>query len=311
MNYTKMSQGTSEYRVVSPYPEKKEDARVDWEKHPGKKEAYSDFTLKFLSENRDEINKQAKKFDVPPVALAMAIGDELQTRKDAPYKARGVIDEIQDQLADITPISENSDIGAGNIRIKTAKKLRDLYNWDMDDDELKKYILSDKGTVHLGALALKEVKDIMDSHLDKENMPDYAYNQHLVEGYRQGPENRLEMRKKKQEEANERLAILKKTDALTSFSAYKIYAAPILDAYAAGENFRTHLPSVSQGGKEMIGKSQQELLDEAIKKEEEKLQPMKTGVSRERSEFRHQQAKWILDGEDTKRYGQKGLLIPR
>lgn len=279
----------------------REEEKIDWENHPGKKYAYSDFTLKFISDNKHEINKRAKEYGIPSTALAMAIGDELQTRKDTFLKASGWFDRSQDRKANQKQLKDNSDIGIGNIRIATAKKIRGTKGWGLNDLELQRYMLSEKGTVHIAALAMQEVLDVMGPHLEKTNMTDHEYNQHLVEACRQGPYNRIKRRQegeqklpKLKEQLNEIILRQEKNKEKDEKALKWAWSSP-----AAGAN------SLGIYNATMDDRKRKEL-----EKEVEKYSnPMKTGVDDERSEFRTQQIKWILDGEDKSEYDQEGLRI--
>lgn len=269
-NYTQVKNGTKQVIISSPYPDRKEEP-VDYENHPGKKHAYSDYTLGYLVENKDQILEESKKAGVPPIAVAMAIGDELQTRSDTPYKLKGHVDTYQDLVAMHLPVPDGTggDIGPGNIRKGTAKEIRDEEKWNMSDMELQKYILSDEGTAHLAALAMKKVSKTMDPHLDKDNMSDHEYYQHLVEGYREGPQIRMKRRLENQKQL------------------------PVLRNTLLGE---------------ALNPSEKEKL---IKQIENISKPMKTGVPDERSDIRTKQIKWILEGSDTTKYHQEGLMKER
>lgn len=279
----------------------------DWDNHAGRKNAYGDFTLKFISDNKEAINQRAKEQNVPPIALAMAIGDELQTRKDTPYKFSGVYDRWQDNRAYEKKIEGSQDIGAGNIKSDLAKSIRDEQGWKMNDLQLQKYLISDEGTVHIAAIALKKVKDIMDPHLDKSSMPDYEYDQHLVEGYREGPEIRMNRRAAAEKEARRRLEILENPDNKNTKEARAIWVEPILDNYGTSEYRRTPLVTNQPSDEELY----QSALKKAKKGVEKFDAPMKTGVSESRSNFRHHQAKWILENMDKTNYEQTGILVER
>lgn len=275
-----------------------EKMEINWNNHPGHKDAYGSFTLEFISKNKGEINKRAEETGISPIALAMVIGDELQTRRDTLLKFHGAFDNGQDKKANNEIRSDTSDIGPGNFRIGTAKKIRDQKGWKIGDMELQRYLLSDEGTIHFAAMALKEAEDVMEPYLERESMPDYVYNQHLVEGYRQGPENRMNKRFTEKKEANRKWEILSAPGA-----QQHIYQKDLLNAYEAGESTRNHIQGNVNSYNPLLKEETFKKNLQAAQKEVERFEkPMQTGVSKNRSQFRHQQIKWILEGDDNKEY---------
>ena len=83
------------------------------------------------------------------------------------------------------------DIGKGNIKLETARKIYDQYkdtfsNNKMDWSDLVDYILSDQGTVHIAALVIKKAKEELDPYIP-EDYPEEVAEAIYVSYYKEGP----------------------------------------------------------------------------------------------------------------------------
>lgn len=137
---------------------------------------YKAGTFNMISKIASLIKIYAGRYNVPPIALAGAIADEYNTQRGI----KGYLDWFQDKLLSYLPDfaieldsrlgfnnkflnSTKHDIGKGNIKVETAKKMYDRYkiliNKDLDSwKKLVEYILTDEGTVHFAALVIKRAK---------------------------------------------------------------------------------------------------------------------------------------------------------
>lgn len=142
-------------------------------------------------------------YNVPEIAVAGSVADEYNTRKSW----RIAVDWFQDEvLINWMPnfaiefdsfINVNSkllnatkhDLGIGNIKLETAKKLYQQYpnefkkrNWDYTD--LVDYIRSDEGSIHLSAIVIRKATQLFQKYVGhlSQNQKEAVY----VTYYKQG-----------------------------------------------------------------------------------------------------------------------------
>lgn len=142
-------------------------------------------------------------YKVPDMAIAGSIADEYNTRKSW----RIAVDWFQDEvLINWMPnfaiefdsfLNVNSkflnatkhDLGIGNIKLETAKKLYQQYpqefkkkNWDYTD--LVDYIRSDEGSIHIAAIVIRKARSLFDKYIShlSQNQKEAVY----VTYYKQG-----------------------------------------------------------------------------------------------------------------------------
>lgn len=161
-------------------------------------------TFQLVSQLASRIKAYSSRYAVPPVAVAGAIADEYNTR----VFPKSFIDWFQDDIllnwmpdAFITfdaRLGFNSklfnatkhDIGKGNIKLATAKRLYDAHrqefiNQSMSYEDLVDYIRSDEGTVHLAALVIRKAQRVLRPYVGSY---DAAIREAVyVTWYKQGP----------------------------------------------------------------------------------------------------------------------------
>ena len=171
---------------------------------PSENYPYSEKTFKLIERMAPEIRSYSKKYGVPPIAVAGAIADEYNTQTGL----KGVGDWIQDEVLlntmsnsqvelDVWIGSDSKffnatkhDIGVGNIKLETAKRLYDQYpgeferkDWGYAD--IVDYLRTEKGTAHMAALYIAHAQRELSSHVAS-LCPD-AKEAVLVTYYKQGP----------------------------------------------------------------------------------------------------------------------------
>lgn len=165
------------------------------------------------------VNRYNRQYNVPPIAVAGAIADEYNTR----IFPKSVIDWFQDEIlinwmpssfiALDAKIGLNSkwlnstkhDIGIGNIKLETAKRIYERHNnrfgKQIDNwDELVDYILTDKGTIHIASLVIKRAQFLFKPYI--KNYPIELKEAVFVTYYKQGPIYLARFRSKPSRERN-------------------------------------------------------------------------------------------------------------
>lgn len=156
---------------------------------------------------------------MPPIAVAGAIADEYNTR----IFPKSIIDWFQDEiLINWMPNSfialdekrqSNSkllnatkhDIGIGNIKVETAKRIYERYKnifgkQIADWEELIDYIRTDAGTIQIAALVIKRAQVLFGPSV--KNYPAELKEAVFVTYYKQGPIYLARFRSKPSQERN-------------------------------------------------------------------------------------------------------------
>ncbi|WP_312398272.1 hypothetical protein [Chryseobacterium sp.] len=147
---------------------------------------YSENTFNKIREIAALIKYYSNKYSVPPVAVAGSIADEYNIINESD-KGR-LINWLQDDVVinfmpnfaiefDVyiggTSKMNNAtkhDLGIGNIKLETAKKLYDQYKSEFKSNDLNykdivNYIQSNEGTVHLATLVIKKAKELFEKYV--------------------------------------------------------------------------------------------------------------------------------------------------
>jgi hypothetical protein len=174
--------------------------------YPKENFPYHDETFELVKQMAELVNNYAKKYNVPPVAIAGSIADEYNTRTG--FKA--MLDWLQDDVV-ISNLpnwtikvdvffgfnsrllnSTKNDLGVGNIKLETAKKIYDAYrdqfaNTSMNYADLVAYIMTNEGTIHLTTLYLAEAMRKLDPYMNgyTPEKKEAVY----VTYFKQGPDN--------------------------------------------------------------------------------------------------------------------------
>ena len=155
-------------------------------KTPEENYPYSENTFSKIKEIKELIKLYAKKYSVPPVAIAGSIADEYNIINES--NSAKLINWLQDDIViNFMPNfaiefdvyvggssklnnATKHDLGIGNIKLETAKKLYDQYqqefkakNWNYKD--IVNYIQSNEGTVHLAALVIKKAQEMLEKYI--------------------------------------------------------------------------------------------------------------------------------------------------
>ncbi|MEM9453383.1 MAG: DUF4150 domain-containing protein [Myxococcota bacterium] len=162
---------------------------------------YDDETLEEISSMREYIKEYSKKYNVPEVAVAGSIADELNTYS--------WIDSLQDWW--ISGRSDNTfskhmekpggtklfntfqnDLGPGNIKLDTAWSLYEKYPDHFPDSvsspkSMVSYIQSHEGTAHVAAMYIAEAKGTYGAALSA--LPEHLQEAVLVTAYKRGIEH--------------------------------------------------------------------------------------------------------------------------
>ncbi|MBS9781627.1 MAG: DUF4150 domain-containing protein [Gammaproteobacteria bacterium] len=166
--------------------------------------SYDDRTFNLIENMASDILEYSTKYGVPAIAVAGSIADEYNTRRGF----KKWIDDWQDKTL-INNLSNSDieldeyfgfdskllnatkhDIGVGNIKLETAKKIydsnrNDFNNKNMNYADIVDYVLTEKGTAHIAALYIKEAQNKLGTYLD--GYTDANKEAVLVTYYKQGP----------------------------------------------------------------------------------------------------------------------------
>ena len=152
---------------------------------------YSKSVKEFFSNSNwcCQLFKAAKQFKVDIIALTMGLADE--------YTGYDFLDVGQDGVSLLTgnertvPIG-NGDIGPFNLHVDTAMKMLGKYGTEKGKNRKREEVIRDLQipsiAVYYGAAAMSNVYDVLEG--DLKNVSDHDFPVHLVQGWRQGPENR-------------------------------------------------------------------------------------------------------------------------
>lgn len=147
---------------------------------------YTQNTFNKIKEIAPLIKYYSNKYSVSPVAIAGSIADEYNIINESD-KAK-FINWLQDDIvinfmpnfaiefdvfiggsSKLTNAAKH-DLGIGNIKLETAKKLYDQYksefkSKDLNYKDIVNYIQSNEGTVHLAALVIRKAQDIFTKYI--------------------------------------------------------------------------------------------------------------------------------------------------
>ncbi|WP_326981332.1 hypothetical protein VUJ46_13815 [Chryseobacterium sp. MYb264] len=147
---------------------------------------YSENTFNKIKEIAPLVEYYSNKYSVPPVAVAGSIADEYNIINESD-KAK-FINWLQDDiLVNFMPNfaiefdvyiggtsklnnAAKHDLGIGNIKLETAKKLYDQYKSefkrsDLNYKDIVNYIQSNEGTVHLATLVIKKAQGLFEKYV--------------------------------------------------------------------------------------------------------------------------------------------------
>jgi outer membrane protein OmpA-like peptidoglycan-associated protein len=158
---------------------------------------YDERTFALIEAMAEKIVRYSAAHDVPPVAVAGAIADEYNTSRDLkavvdwfqdvgwlphvfnwaiavhqwieiPEKLAwlGLPKKLEELLSKMDP--REHDIGAGNIKLKTAMELQEEYPGILEEKnyaEMVDHIAKVEGTVQLATLTIRKARDELDTHV--------------------------------------------------------------------------------------------------------------------------------------------------
>ncbi|KQT21512.1 hypothetical protein ASG22_15260 [Chryseobacterium sp. Leaf405] len=149
---------------------------------------YTENTFNKIKEIATLINYYSSKYSVPAVAIAGSIADEYNIINES--DSGKFINWLQDDIVinfmpnfaiefDVyiggTSKLNNAtkhDLGIGNIKLETAKKLYDQYKTefkrnDLNYKDIVSYIQSNEGTVHLATLVIRKAQGLFEKYVSE------------------------------------------------------------------------------------------------------------------------------------------------
>ena len=154
---------------------------------------YSERTFNMVFSLRHDFAEFSKRLDVPIIAIAGSVADEYDTQEGI----KGAIDWVQDNFISLLPswsiiVDERlnfrtkllnatiNDIGIGNIKLETAKQ----FFPDMPWEELVDLILTDRGTIAIAAMVIRQAVERLRPHV--QGLSDAQKEAAYVTYYKQG-----------------------------------------------------------------------------------------------------------------------------
>jgi hypothetical protein len=142
-----------------------------------------------IVEKRSSLKKH-KLYPIGKIELLEELPEQIKDPLEALIAGyNGFVDglnKVLDKGADLT----TSDVGKGNIKLKTAMKLQNkypvLFTKKMMEREMADYLASDEGTVKLAALFMKHAEKILGKHLTKFGKDEKIKTAFLITAYKQG-----------------------------------------------------------------------------------------------------------------------------